>query len=148
MTSPRDPWGRRVYRRSCSACWLVWAAWLAHPVATTLQFLMIPIGLEAVILGDHASRAFGNFGGATLVRVLGVALLLGGLIVVTGILREDPALDPIGATFIALGTAIYGGGVIAGLGLQGLIAGQLALGIMVGFLGRILRLIRDAPPRE
>ena len=144
----RDPWGRRVYRGGCHTCRLVWSAWLAYPVATTLQVVMIPIGLEAVILGDHASRAFGNFGGATLVRVLGVALLIGGMTMVTGILREDPALEPIGATFVALGTAIYGGGVIAGLGLQGLIAGLLALAIMVGFLGRILRMIRDAPPRE
>lgn len=143
-----DPWGRRVYRRGCHACWLVWAVWLAYPVATTLQFAMIPAGLEAVILGDHASKAFNNFGGSSLVRVLGVALLIGALIMIAGIVREDPALEPIGATFVALGTAIYGGGVIAGLGLQGLIAGQLALGIMVGFLGRILRMVRDAPPRE
>jgi hypothetical protein len=126
----------------------VWVAWLTHPVATTIPFGMIPIGVEALILGDHASKAFGNFGGATLVRVLGVALLLGGLIVVTGIVREDPALEPIGLTFVALGATIYGGGVIAGLGPQGLIAGQLALGIAVGFLGRILRLVRDAPSSD
>lgn len=147
MNPPPDPWRRRVYRRGCQSCWLVWVAWLTQPIATTLLFVMISTGSEALILGDHASKAFGNFGGATLVRVLGVALLLGGLIVLGGIVREDPALEPIGLTFVALGTAIYGGGVIAGLGPQGLIAGQLALGITIGALGRIWRLIRAVPPQ-
>lgn len=121
-------------------------AWDTKPTATTLPIGMISIGACALVLGDHASKAFDNFGGATLVRVLGFAMLVGGLIVVTGIVRADPSLEPIGLALATLGALIYGIGVIAGLHSQGLIAGQLALYAAVGFLGRIRLLVRAAPP--
>jgi hypothetical protein len=121
---------------------------LDRPTATALPLTLIAAGIVAVVLGSHASKAFDNLGGALLVRFLGVVLLLGGLVVVTGIIRSDPALEPIGLTLIAAGLAFYGVGVALGLGTQGLIAGLIAVGSAVGFLGRIRLLIREAPSRE
>jgi hypothetical protein len=123
----------------------LWCAWIEEPTVTTLPLVMIPIGVEALILGGHASKAFDNLGGALLVRGLGVALLVGGLVVVAGIIRRDPALEPIGLAIAAVGATLYGGGVMLGLGSQGLIAGQFAIGVAIGFLGRIRKAIREAP---
>jgi hypothetical protein len=123
----------------------LWCAWIEEPTVTTLPLVMIPIGVEALILGGHASKAFDNLGGAFLVRGLGAALLVGGLVVVAGIIRRDPALEPIGLAIAAVGATLYGGGVMLGLGSQGLIAGQFALGVAIGFLGRIRKAIREAP---
>lgn len=118
------------------------AAWMTKPTAVTLPVVMIFTGLTALILGEASSKAFTNLGGATLIRVMGAAMLLGGSLIVAGIVRADPALEPMGLTLAALGASIYGAGVIIGLGVGGLIAGQLALGIAVGFLGRIWLLLR------
>jgi hypothetical protein len=126
----------------------VWASVVTNPTATTLPVTLIPAGFIAVVMGSHASKAFDNFGGSVLVRVLGAAMLLGGATVLTGILRNDSALEPIGLTFVALGLGIYGSGAIFGLGAQGLIAGLIAIGAGVGFLIRIRRLIREAPAGE
>ena len=123
----------------------LWCAWIEEPTVTTLPLVMIPIGVEALILGGHASKAFDNLGGAFLVRGLGAALLVGGLVVVAGIIRRDPALEPIGLAIAAVGATLYGGGVMLGLGSQGLIAGQFAIGVAIGFLGRIRKAIREAP---
>lgn len=123
----------------------LWCAWVEEPTVTTLPLVMIPIGVEALILGGHASKAFDNLGGSLLVRALGVALLVGGLVVVAGIIRRDPALEPIGLAIAAVGAILYGGGVMLGLGSQGLIAGQFAIGVAIGFLGRIRKAIREAP---
>jgi hypothetical protein len=123
-------------------------ALIRHSTATGLPVTLIPTGLIAVILGSHASKAFDNIGGAFLVRFLGAVMLIGGTTIVTGIIRTDPAYEPIGLTFVSLGLGIYGTGVIIGLGTQGLIAGMIAIGAGLGFLGRVLRLIRAAPPRE
>jgi hypothetical protein len=122
----------------------LWCAWIEEPTVTTLPLVMIPIGVEALILGGHASKAFDNLGGELLVRCLGAALLLGGLVVVAGIIRRDPALEPIGLAIATVGAVLYGGGVMLGLGSQGLIAGQFALGVAIGFLGRIRKAIREA----
>lgn len=126
----------------------VWCAFIEHPTAMALQFMLVPVGLIALILGSHASNAFDQIGGAGLVRVLGAVMLIGGLTTITGIIRSDAALEPIGLTFTAFGLGVYGGGVILWLGTQGLITGLIAVGASVGFLGRIRVLIREAPSRE
>lgn len=119
--------------------------WRSKPTATTLPIGMIVTGVLAIILGEHSSKAFANLGGATLVRVMGTCLVLGGLAVVAGILREDPALEPMGLLLGALGTAVYGCVAILGLGSQGLITGIDHLLIAIGFLGRIALLLARAP---
>lgn len=126
----------------------VWCAWLERPTVTTLPLILVFAGIGAVWLGNHASKAFDNFGGSVLVRVLGSLLVLGGVTVLAGILRRDRALEPIGLTFTVCGLAIYGAGAVCGLGTQGLISGLVALGAAAGFLGQIRLLIRESPPRE
>lgn len=117
-------------------------AWDTKPTATALPLVMIPTGIVALIFGDGASKAFNNFGGATLIRILGFALALGGVLVVTSITRNDALLEALGFAAASFGAIIYGVGVILGLHTQGLIAGLFALGTAVGFLGRIRLLMR------
>ncbi len=123
----------------------LWSAWRDHP-ETTLPMFMITTGFTAVILGVHASRAFTDLGGATVIRILGFAMAAGGILVLTGILRADPLLEPVGLSVAAVGCVLYGLGVIAGLGAGGLIAGQLALGLAVFFILRVLLVARREPP--
>jgi hypothetical protein len=141
----RNPIQRVCQRIFMSPLTRLWCAWVEEPTVTSLPLVMIPIGVEALVLGGHASKAFDNLGGALLVRVLGAALLVGGLVVAAGIIRRDPALEPIGLAIATVGSVLYGGGVILGLGSQGLIAGQFAIGMAIGFLGRIRKVIREAP---
>lgn len=123
----------------------LYVTWRSKPTATTLPLGMIAAGLVAVVLGLESSKAFAELGGATLVRVMGICMVLGGLVVVAGILRDDAALEPIGLTLAALGAAIYGVVAVVGLGTQGLITGIDHLLITVGFLGRIALLLARAP---
>ena len=118
------------------------AAWDEKPTAVTLPIIMVSTGCTGLVLGDHASKAFSNFGGATLIRIMGFTMALGGVLVVTSIARSDTVLEAVGLVLAAFGAFIYGAGVILGLGTQGLIAGQLALGAAIGFLGRIRLLMR------
>lgn len=124
----------------------LWASWQVKPAATTLPVGMILLGADALILGDRASKAFTNLGGATLIRVLGFLMLLGGAVVLAGIMRADAVLEPLGLMPSTLGCAMYGAGVIMGLGWQGSIAGGFALLAAIGFAGRIRLLIRSTPP--
>lgn len=119
-------------------------AWRTKPIATTMPLAMVIVGILAVVLGDSASRAFDNLGGDIMIRVLGVALMIGGALATTGLVRNDSMVELFGLTLAALGAAIYGVGVILGLQTQGLIAGLGYLAIAVAFLGRIQLLLRAA----
>ena len=125
----------------------LWSA-LAKPAPTVRPVFMVIIGGIALILGDHASKAFTNLGGATLIRVLGFTLLTGGTIVIVGIVRADPVMEPIGLAFATLGSLLYGAGAIAGLGTQGLIAGLFALAVAAAFGDRIRAVVTEAHTRE
>lgn len=114
----------------------LWASLRNNP-STIMPLVMILTGLEAMILGDHVSRAFTDLGGGPVIRILGIAMFTGGVIVLTGIMRADPVLEPIGLSLSAVGCVLYGAGVIAGLGLNGVIAGQLALGIATFFVLKV-----------
>jgi hypothetical protein len=123
---------------------LLWAAWRQQPTAVTLPLGMILIGLLAVVLGENASRAFTELGGSTMIRVMGLAMLTGGLLVVTSIILDDATFEVMGLALGVFGTIVYGVGVILGLGTQGLITGPENIGIAVAFLGRIALLLRRA----
>lgn len=122
----------------------LYATWRSKPTATTLPLGMIATGLVAMMLGLESSKAFANLGGATLVRVMGICMVVGGLVVAAGIVRGDAAMEPIGLTLAGLGTAVYGVVAVVGLGSQGLITGIDHLLITVGFLGRIALLLARA----
>jgi hypothetical protein len=119
-------------------------AWCTKPLAVTLPVVMIPIGIVALILGDGVSRAFANVGGGPVIRVMGAAMLLGGILVVISILRDDATFEVMGLALGIFGTLIYGLGVILGLGAQGLVTGPENLGIAFAFMGRIALLLRRA----
>ena len=123
---------------------LLWAAWREQPTAVTLPLGMILIGLLAVILGENASRAFTELGGAAMIRVMGLAMLVGGLLVAVSITRSDYLLEVIGLALAAFGAVVYGVGVILGLGLNGLVTGPENILIALAFFGRIALISRRA----
>lgn len=119
-------------------------AWSAKPTAVTIPIVMVPIGICALILGTDISQAFTNIsadGGVVVIRIMGAAMLTGGVLVIVSIVRGDAVQEAIGLAFAAFGAAIYGGGVVIGLGEQGLVAGLGYLAIAVGFVGRIRLLV-------
>lgn len=122
----------------------LWVAWRTQPTAVTLPLGMVLIGLLAVILGENASRAFTELGGAAMVRVMGLAMLTGGLLVAISIIRSDYLLEVMGLALAAFGAAIYGLGVLLGLGLNGLITGPENILIALAFFGRIALISRRA----
>lgn len=119
-------------------------AWVTKPTAVTVPLAMIPIGVAALILGEDASRAFANIGGGTVIRFMGAVMLAGGISVLAAILRDDALYELVGLVLAALGAAIYGIGVILGLGTHGVIAGGGFLAMAIAFLGRIRLLMRAA----
>lgn len=120
------------------------SAWNNKPTAVTVPLAMIPIGIAALILGEDASRAFTEIGGGVVIRFMGAVMLAGGTSVLIAILRDDPLYELIGLVLAALGAAIYGTGVILGLGTQGVVAGIGYLAMSAAFLGRIRLLMRAA----
>jgi hypothetical protein len=123
---------------------MLWAAWREQPTAVTLPLGMTLIGLAAIILGEDASRAFTELGGAAMIRVMGAAMLIGGLLVAVGIARSDYLLEVIGLALAAFGATVYGIGVVLGLGLNGLVTGPENLLIALAFFGRIAMISRRA----
>lgn len=123
---------------------LLWAAWRTQPTAVTLPLGMTVIGLAAIILGDDASRAFTELGGGAMIRVMGAAMLAGGLLVAVSIVRNDVLLEVIGLALAAFGATVYGIGVMLGLGLNGLVTGPENVLIALAFFGRIALISRRA----
>jgi hypothetical protein len=123
---------------------LLWAAWRQQPTAVTLPLGMTLIGLLAVILGENASRAFVELGGSAMIRVMGLAMLAGGLLVAVSIIRSDYLLEVIGLALAAFGAVVYGVGVILGLGFNGLVTGPENILIALAFFGRIALISRRA----
>lgn len=109
-----------------------------HPY--TLAFgLILPLpGILAVIFGDDVSRALSNLVADDLSRGMGGALLLGGLLVLFGVLRREPLVEVSGLVITAVGCAIYGLGVVLGLGLAGMVAGPGFLAIALGTAFRVM----------
>jgi hypothetical protein len=106
---------------------------------------MIPVGVTALVLGDGASRAFTLLpGGSMIAHLLGVLLSLGGALVTGAILANEYLIEAIGLALMSGGAAMYGMGVVLGLGLNGVIAGGGFLAIAVGSTGRVFILVKLA----
>lgn len=129
MASPR-----RMYRASAAR---LAAVRRVHPFTLALGLILPLPGVLAVIYGDGVSRALSNLVADDLSRGMGVALLLGALLALFGVLRREPLVEVSGLIFLAMGCAIYGLGVVLGLGLAGMVAGPLALAIALGAVFRI-----------
>lgn len=127
-----------------------YAEFRIRPTATSLVVASVICGVWALILGEGASRAFTVIGGgpggsgALIAHLMGAFLLIGGLISLAGSLRLGTLVELLGLVFASAGWFIYGGGVLIGLGANGLIAGSLALILAVGSAGRVLLLTTQA----
>lgn len=100
--------------------------------------LVLPIpGTLALIYGDAVSAALGNIAADTVSRFMGAALLAGAVLTLIGLARNKHVYEFTGLSILAIGLAVYGLGVLLGLGLQGAVAGPIALAVS---LGTVLRL--------
>src|SRR5258708_4896323 len=110
---------------------------------------MVPIGAATIVLGDQASRAFTLIpGGGLIAHILGGLLALGGAVSVAGTLKMGSFTELLGQVFIAAGTFLYAGGVVIGLGLNGIIAGGAYLAIAIGSVGRVILLAHLARQQD
>lgn len=126
--------------------WLcrLYAAWQKTQTLVILPLALTCVGVVALILGDGASKAFANLGGSTVIRIMGVFLIVGGTLIISSVLNSNYAREVLGLALTALGAAIYGGGVVLGLHAQGLVSGIGYTGITLTLLGRIFFLIQAA----
>lgn len=120
----------------------LYAAWQKTQTPVILPLALMCAGAVSVIMGDAASKSFSNLGGSTMLRVMGVFMVVGGFLILSSIVKTDFAREVLGLALSALGAAIYGGGVILGLHAQGLVAGIGYTGITLTLLGRIYFLIQ------
>lgn len=120
-------------------------AYRVQPASVVFPTAMAIIGVAVVILGEHASRAFTNLGGDFTIRGMGLALSIGGLVSLLGIMRADTLVEAIGLVALASGAAVYATGVTIGLWpTQGLVAGTGFAAITVWALARVLLVLRAA----
>ena len=130
-------------------------AYVMRAMATVMSGGMIPVGVIGLAMGKDSSRAFSVISGGSLVaHAFGGLLALGGVFVLVGIARAEAFGEVMGLSLIAMGAALYAGGVYLGLGLNGLIAGSLAALISLGaasrvsFLLRLAKMAKQADPRH
>ncbi|MGQ0774537.1 MAG: hypothetical protein ACT4NY_08990 [Pseudonocardiales bacterium] len=126
------------------SCLRLYRAWENTQTAITTPLILIPVGIVALIFGEGVSRAFTDLGGGVVIRIMGTAMVVGGCLVLQSILTGNVLNEVTGLTLTALGTAIYGGGVILGLGLHGIVAGMGYLGLTLTLLGRVFLIMRAA----
>jgi hypothetical protein len=119
-------------------------AWERSEPPIVLSVFLVSVGVVAVILGDGASKSFADLGGSVVIRIMGVILIIGGCLVISSIVNSDALREVLGLALTALGTAIFSGGAILGLGTQGLVSGIGYAGITLTLLSRILFLLTSA----
>lgn len=120
----------------------LYSAWQKTQTPVILPISLICVGIVSLVLGDGASKAFDNLGGGGLIRLMGGFMIVGGVLIISSILKNNFAREVLGLALAALGAAIYGGGVILGLHAQGLVSGIGYTGITLTLLGRIFFLIQ------
>jgi hypothetical protein len=106
---------------------------------------MVPTGALALVLGPGVSRAFTLIAANMIVpRFMGFLLLLGGVLALCGMLRMNSFIEALGLALLAAGAALYGFGVILGLGMAGMVAGPGYVAIAVALSRRVQILLRLA----
>jgi hypothetical protein len=130
MTTPRS-WPSQLY-----------LGWKNTQTPVILSAALLAVGIVALILGDGASKSFANLGGAVVIRIMGALLVIGGSLTLSSLVKASAMREVCGLVFLALGAAIYGGGVMLGLHNQGLISSIGYAGITITLLDRIADLVR------
>lgn len=129
---------------------------VTRPMSVVIPAALIPIGAVATALGPDASRAFTLLpdGARFIAHSMGMCMLLGGVLVLLGIANSETFTELIGLCLLALGCAVYGVGVVIGLGVNGLITGPMFVAICVAAVIRVVTTTRlaarvnDLPPRS
>lgn len=111
--------------------------WAAQPFTLLFAFAMVPVGLTALIYGDSVSRALSNIAVNVVARFMGGLFAVGGLLTLFGIIRANAVVQVVGMALLAAGSALYGIGVVTGLGLAGIVAGSGYLVFAAGLLRRV-----------
>jgi hypothetical protein len=107
--------------------------------------LLFPIpGVLAIVHGDRVSQALSNITAIYISRGMGVALFAGSVLVLVGIIRNRALIKAVGLGIMAAGCAVYGLGVVLGLGLAGAVAGTMGVAIATGSVLRIISLTTAA----
>lgn len=122
----------------------IYQAWRAAQTPVVLSLSLAAVGIVTLVLGDGASRAFADIGGATILRIMGGILIIGSGLVMSSIISNSSLREVLGLSFLALGAAIYGGGAIIGLHSQGLVSGIGYAGIALTLLSRVFFVLHSA----
>lgn len=128
-----SPWLRRLG-----------AAWTHRTYTVVFAATLTLTGAMAVVFGDRVSAALSNLAVDVVSRGMGAAMLAGGLATLAGVLTGRTLWEMLGMALMATGAAVYGLGVVLGLGLAGMVAGPLGVAIAVGTVGRVVAILRFA----
>ncbi len=116
-------------------------AWTGpKPYTVTFGLGMPILGTLAIIYGDGVSAALSNIAAGSISRLMGAALLIGGIVTTLGIARAQEAVESIGLSILVTGCGVYGAGVLLGLGLHGAIAGGGFILITIATIRRVTTL--------
>jgi hypothetical protein len=116
------------------------AAWVNRPYTVVLAAVLLIPGALAIVFGDEVSSALSAIAAGTISHMMGVLLVAGSVLTLIGIARHQTLTETLGLTATAIGCAIYGLGVILGLGLHGAVAGSGFLAIAAGTIRRVVTL--------
>ena len=116
------------------------SAWVHRPYTVVLAVALMFPGALAIFYGDEVSQALSNIAAGAISRLMGTLLVAGSALTLTGIARNRALTETLGLTVTAIGCAIYGLGVILGLGLHGAVAGSGFLAIAAGTIRRVITL--------
>ena len=115
-----------------------------RPYTLSLGFMMPYSGILALIYGDRVSSALSNISSGVPSRVIGGSLLVGGIAVIIGVFWGRYFIEATGIALLAFAFALYGIGVMIGLGLSGMIAGPLSISVATGSVLRVISLTSAA----
>lgn len=122
------------------ACQRFRRAWVHRPFTVVLAVVLTIPGVLALIYGDRVSQALSNVAADHISRSMGAALLVGGITTLAGITRGHTLTELLGLSMLAAGCGLYGIGVIAGLGLAGMVAGPISLAVSFAIIRRVITL--------
>jgi hypothetical protein len=119
-------------------------AWMHRPYTVVLAAALLVPGTLAIVYGDEVSSALSAIAAGTISHMMGVLLVAGSIFTLVGIARRQTLTETLGLTATAIGCAIYGLGVILGLGLHGAVAGSGFLAIAAATIRRVKTLAAAA----
>jgi hypothetical protein len=99
----------------------------------------------AILYGDEVSAALSNIAAGAMSRLMGILLVTGSILTLAGITRGKALVEVMGLTVSAVGCAIYGVGVLLGLGLHGAVAASGFLAIALATVRRVVTLAAITP---